>query len=500
MHKRLSPLLRLGIVCSLGGCGTGMDSESESQTAGQTSVGSASDSTTQASASASTSATATSTASGAATEGESVGTSAGSSTSASSESATSAETTTDGTGTTTGGATATTGGDTTTGTSTGDTTGVGTSGSSGGTDSDTGVMPCGMGGGDLEFSYIWISNTGQSTLTKLNTVTMVEEGRYITRPDQAGSPSRTSVNLSGDVVVANRSGGLTKFYARHEDCEESNGIDGLQTSSGANDILPWANEECRAWYTAISTTSNRPVAWTSGVQDPNTCAWVDQKVWTSTTTLGQAGSMKVLRLNGDTGAIEVTVDLPAVSIGSWGAYGGAVDGENNFWLSTHGSATPPSVTRVRYDTLEVNTWPVPQGLAPYGMTVDAEGRAWVAGYAGGVARFTPESESWDVVPGVTGLGLQADGEGRVWVGSYPNQGVTGIDVDSLAVLTMIPIAASVTKGVSIDFYGKVWVVDMASSAYRVDPESKQIDVYSGLTSAYTYSDMTGWGLKNVIPQ
>ncbi|MCB9701984.1 MAG: hypothetical protein H6711_08830 [Myxococcales bacterium] len=403
-------------------------------------------------------------------------------------------------GATTGSSSGSSGGDTTTGTSTGDTTGVGTSGSSGGTDSDTGVMPCGMGGGDLEFSYIWISNTGQSTLTKLNTVTMVEEGRYITRPDQAGSPSRTSVNLSGDVVVANRSGGLTKFYARHEDCEESNGIDGLQTSSGANDILPWANEECRAWYTAISTTSNRPVAWTSGVQDPNTCAWVDQKVWTSTTTLGQAGSMKVLRLNGDTGAIEVTVDLPAVSIGSWGAYGGAVDGENNFWLSTHGSATPPSVTRVRYDTLEVNTWPVPQGLAPYGMTVDAEGRAWVAGYAGGVARFTPESESWDVVPGVTGLGLQADGEGRVWVGSYPNQGVTGIDVDSLAVLTMIPIAASVTKGVSIDFYGKVWVVDMASSAYRVDPESKQIDVYSGLTSAYTYSDMTGWGLKNVIPQ
>lgn len=394
------------------------------------------------------------------------------------------------------------------GTGTTSTTGDASSGSSGpaikldvGFDTDTDNPPCVRGGGDLEFSYIWISNTGESTLTKLNTETLVEEGRYLTRADAAGSPSRTSVNLSGDVVVANRNGGVTKFFARSEDCPEGNGVPGLQSSTGKDDVLAWDQEECRAWHTPMAVTSNRPVAWTSGVQDPVTCVWEDQKVWTSTSILGQAGSMKVLRLDGETGVIEATVDLPAVDLGSWGAYGGAVDGENNFWLTTHGSSNPPTLTRVRHDDLTVQTWPVPQGLSTYGMSVDAKGRPWVAGYAGGVARFTPETETWDTVPQVTGLGLQADGAGRVWVATIPQPGVTGIDVDTLAVLQVIPIQASVTKGVSIDFFGNVWVVSMDTQAYRVDPETLTIDIYAGLNQAYTYSDMTGWGLSNVaVPQ
>ena len=38
---------------------------------------------------------------------------------------------------------------------------------------------------------------------------------------------------------------------------------------------------------------------------------------------------------------------------------------------------------------------------------------------------------------------------------------------------------------------------MANSAYKVDPETHLYDVYAGLNEAYTYSDMTGAGLKNV---
>jgi streptogramin lyase len=133
------------------------------------------------------------------------------------------------------------------------------------------------------------------------------------------------------------------------------------------------------------------------------------------------------------------------------------------------------------------------------MTFDTKGHAWVAGYAGGVARFTPDDESWDVVGSVTGLGMQADGEGRVWVGSYGGMGtgVVAIDVDTLEVLDFIPIQASVTKGVSIDFFGYVWVVDQSNYAFKVDPDALTYEFYDGLNSAYTYSDMTGWGLANV---
>ena len=76
---------------------------------------------------------------------------------------------------------------------------------------DQGVIPdapmfCTEGEGDVEFSYIWVANSTQSTISKINTETLVEEGRYYTKPNLAGSPSRTSVSLTGNVATANRNG------------------------------------------------------------------------------------------------------------------------------------------------------------------------------------------------------------------------------------------------------------------------------------------------------
>ncbi len=71
---------------------------------------------------------------------------------------------------------------------------------------DFGLPSCGGGGGggggDPDFSYIWIANSAQNTISKIDTQTLVELGRYLVRPDGLGNPSRTSVNLSGDVVTA----------------------------------------------------------------------------------------------------------------------------------------------------------------------------------------------------------------------------------------------------------------------------------------------------------
>src|SRR5205085_5715577 len=118
------------------------------------------------------------------------------------------------------------------------------------------------------------------TVSKIDTRTLQEEGRYITRPDGVGNPSRTSVNLSGDVAIANRHGGLVKFYAEESDCVESNGMPGIQTSAGGNNVLGWDVEECRAWYTEFPTTNQRPVAWTPGTVVPGTCDSEGEQVWT----------------------------------------------------------------------------------------------------------------------------------------------------------------------------------------------------------------------------
>lgn len=377
--------------------------------------------------------------------------------------------------------------------------------STGGVKFDLGVVPDGgdkCQGSQLDFSYIWVANSSQGTVSKINTVTMVEEGRYLVRPDGAGNPSRTSVNLSGDVVIANRFGGITKVYARPESCPDTNGVPGIQTSAGKDDILAWGADECVAWYTAMPYDAQRPMAWTSGVFNKDMCRYEEQKVWTTGGNTGVPGSVVALRLNGDDGAIEQTIPIPEMGTPGAGPYGGAVDGDNNFWFHSR-DINPFLLARLDAVTLTYKVYPVPAPVAPYGITVDTKNRVWLAGYTGGTARFDPVTETWQTNLQVTGLGLQEDAKGRMWIAHYPwdVRGIHGLDVETMTELKFINMTAVATesRGISVDFKGFVWMVDQTASAFRVDADAETWDIYTGLTGPYTYSDMTGWGLSNISP-
>jgi hypothetical protein len=352
---------------------------------------------------------------------------------------------------------------------------------------------CGDGsGGNQEFAYIWIANSSQGTMTKLNTETMVEEGRYYMRPDGGGSPSRTTVSLSGNVAISARSsgGGVSKFWANLDDCEESNGMPGIQTSSGANDILAWDMEECRAWHQPFvgkNYNSNRPMAWAPGELNEGTCLYENEKLWTS----GSNGQTEVLLLDGETGDIEETINIAVVGNGY--LYGGAVDGAGNFW----GLQNSSKIIRVDRDDFTVQHWSIPSGPG-YGIAIDAESRVWTCG-GGHASRFDPETETWQSTPGASsGIGgCMTDGEGTLYHSRYPQGVIVAIDTETVTPVGEFVIPAYV-HGISIDFTGKVWGVTFAgSSVYRLDPETALFDTYSGLVGAYTYSDMTGFGLASV---
>lgn len=370
-----------------------------------------------------------------------------------------------------------------------------------GTKFDLSALPdantnCQQGADTQAFGYIWVANSSQGTISKINTATLVEEGRYRVRPDSAGSPSRTSVNLSGDVAVANRYGGITKIHARVEDCQEQNGQNGIQTSSGSNDILAWGTEECIAWHTPMNVTSQRPVAWDQGDFDEGSCQSSNAKVWTATAV---GGVITVSKLNGDDGTIEESTQIIGTAAAGYGPYGGAVDGNKDFWFTHRDGLAPYPLVRVTADTLEYTIWPVPAPVKPYGFTIDPEGRPWIAGYLGGIARFDPSDETWQVNSEVTGVGMMGDGLGVMWIAHYPwsMEGVSALDTETMELLDFIAVPASLGKGVSIDFDGYVWLVDMTNSAFRIDPETHDYELYNGLTGPYTYSDMTGFGLASV---
>jgi hypothetical protein len=353
---------------------------------------------------------------------------------------------------------------------------------------DLGTIPdsppgTGCGGGEtdeVKLSYIWIANSSQGTISKIDTETMVEEGRYQAKPSN-GDPSRTSVNLSGDVAVANRNGGVAKFWADSEDCLEQNGVPGIQTSTGPNDVLAWGQEECLAWYTPMQCSSNRPVAWTRGVWDAATCSYQDAKLWT-------ACDSQVLLLDGETGAVEEIIGLS----GSPFVYGGAADADGNFWGLDTGSSRLLRVDGLDYSLQE---WPLPIDASSYGITVDSLGRPWVCG-GGGASRFNLDTSTWTSTAVGTGWGIggcMTDGDSTLWHSDQAGL-LLGFDIDSLAVVGQIPLPMYV-HGISVDFYGNVWGVSFAgSTAYRADPMSGTVDTYAGLTGAYTYSDMTGHAL------
>lgn len=341
--------------------------------------------------------------------------------------------------------------------------------------------PCGSegGGGDVELSYIWIANSQQGTISKIDTVTMVEEGRYQARP-ASGDPSRTSVNLDGDVAVANRNGGVAKFWASVDDCVDSNGVAGIQTSTGPGDVLAWGQDDCLAWYTPFACSSNRPVAWTRGDWSAATCSHSDAKLWT-------VCDSNVMLLDGETGVVEETIVVP----GSFPfVYGGAADADGNFWGLDTGSG---QIFRVDGADFGLLSFALP-ATSGYGITVDPMGRPWVCG-GGGASRFNLDTSTWDSTGGSGIGGCMTDGVSTLWH-SNPSGTLLGFDIETLAIVDQIQLPEYV-HGVSVDFYGNVWGVSFAgSNAYRADPGTGTIDAYNGLIGAYTYSDMTGFALSS----
>jgi hypothetical protein len=289
---------------------------------------------------------------------------------------------------------------------------------------------------------------------------------------------------------------------------ESNGMPGIQTSTGAGDVLAWDVEECRAWYTQFPTTNQRPVAW-APPEDP---MMVDcerpssQRLWTVGSTTpglvpgtGGAGGVTVWLVDGDDGSILETVDVPTFFGSQLGAYGGAVNRAGDLYFSTQGALTfgNNQLARVSIDALDVTIWMVPPEIAPYGITVDHNGRVWLSSMLGSSAvRFDPETEIWDIVDGsfLSQAGLMEHPSGQMWIGT--NSGAIEVDVDTLALGNVfVPGGGGDVKGISVDGDGYVWAVNQI--AHKFDPASGAVvGTYAGLSSPYTYSDMTGWALEN----
>ncbi len=382
-----------------------------------------------------------------------------------------------------------------------------------GGDTDTGPEPP-IG---IEFSYIWIANSNPGTVSKIDTQTGKEVGRYATGPADQAEPSRTSVNLLGDVAVSNRGseiggfGGVTKIVAREEDCQDRNDNGTIDTSTGSDDVLAWGEDECVVWNLLVPSDvfehGPRPTAWEGAVDEngdpaPNPRLWIGWYAY-------EDNVARIHRLDGKTGQIQDTVDIPWEGL-DFGPYGGAVNRDGDFWVL--GWQAGPLI-RIDGDTLEVERIELPPqpGKLPmlaYGMALDQFGNPWLT--SRGVAmKWDVGTSQWQTISTGNELmrGMMVDRENRAWLAvddTGPSNGcglglIDTVTGDVIAEAIELPGCAT-PVGVSIDVEGFVWVVDQTiDSAFKINPDTFATElIVDGLDDPYTYSDMTGFGLNLVV--
>lgn len=204
--------------------------------------------------------------------------------------------------------------------------------------------------------------------------------------------------------------------------------------------------------------------------------------------------------------ILASTTLPGVD-GGFGVYGGAVDANHDFWGASW--STGPLVHVRRADlSFELIKVPDPKEsfFTVYGFTLDHAGRAWVGGQ-GSLQRYDPATQTWTNVAlpetySSLSRGMQEDAKGHLWVAALA-QGILRVDTDAAKFVELID-GKTLTNlhypaGISVDVDGKVWMVDTdADGAHVLDPDTYAVEFVGGLVGPYTYSDMTGWALKNVV--
>jgi hypothetical protein len=419
-----------------------------------------------------------------------------------------------------------------------------TSGDPTATDESESTGGCGNGGPSIvEFSYIWISNSTQGTVSKIDTQTATEVGRYLVDDyegqsiDTCQGPSRTSVNLDGDVAVLDRGGGLAKIVADPDLCPDVN-LDGdVQTASDAA-YLPWGTDECLAWQIDVPHSGSgcdgpRAVQWTAP-EAIDACTFDDPRVWVAFCN-AENDDVTVWLVNGADGTVEVEIPVENYSCATYGPYGGVVDANNNFWFVDRSAGQ--SLYRVDYGCQPMNpgdcweSFPAPDGEDAYGITIDASGRIWIAGGGNSLYSFDPATSTYSTLqpalddyfanagppdsnPSNTLRGLMSDGSDVLWIASIADGGWSGgenpgvlrvdpntdpIEIDFFGPETLGGIEHA--AGISIDVDGYVWLVDtLGDQAFKMDPvDPGSHEVVGGLQYPYTYSDMTGFALGQIVP-
>lgn len=372
------------------------------------------------------------------------------------------------------------------------------------------------------YPYIWVPNTNQGTVSKIDIQTGLEVGRYRLSPpvqSSIASPSRTAVDLQGNCWVGNRGiGTLVKIgllengvyfdlngNGRIETCFDKDG-NGLITD---DEILPWGEDECVLWEIILipgyegsyrpgtynGTYSNNPIPRALAVDSEN-------RIW-----VGTYGTMRYYQINSADGSVMEIFDL---STFNHNPYGALIDQYGVLWSSSSGGNNLLRLDTINYHIVRINFPHI-----TYGLAIDRDNHLFVSGYSDKkISRMNilTGTIEWTISTGgfLSGYmykGMVVTDDGDLWAADTqegfagaPNNGRLVSRYSNDGVLKAQIYVGSQPSGLAIDNLGKIWVVDNVDEyIHRINPQDNSVELSKRLVGSthYAYSDMTG-SISNTI--
>lgn len=375
------------------------------------------------------------------------------------------------------------------------------------------------------FPILWIANAGEDTVSKIDTETPsmpvpsggCEVARYRTGFGPAGvagafvpfphgafsgpAPSRTTVDLDGNVYVANRHfdgkpAEVVKVLTDGFIDRNGNGVIDTSTDADGNcqigpaEILPLEDSNGNG-FIEDSEIQDERIAWivqvgTAGGIGRSLCIDTAGTIW-----LGLFSTQEYFRLNPADGSILAGPIAANVS-----TYGCLVDSQGRLWSANLGTTLgeldttiPATVATHSHAGLGFN----------YGIAI-GEDKVYLANSSGrSYTEFDPATGTFSTpaTAFVGTLGISVDAAGDIVLGQTtifkfaPNGNVVWSSGN--------PQGSGSTRGVVVDANNDIWVVNLSNN---------NVSKFNGATGAfegalpvgvfpYTYSDATGFAVRNI---
>ncbi|MBT8491558.1 MAG: hypothetical protein KJO07_00750, partial [Deltaproteobacteria bacterium] len=389
----------------------------------------------------------------------------------------------------------------------------------------TGLDPNGdiiLDSAQVETYFLWIANSGEGTVSKIDTRTGQEVARYpsvvksngrlivgdcngaggdkgcdaskVPNWDASGglgnnNPSRTAIDAFGDCWVGNRahSGGVTGEQSTATKFFNNTGVDPENIAAD----IPAAASDCRDFDGDGTITTSRDINGDGkidiGATGANQEFFPDDECVAATVMLGE----QLTASSTAAGARALAIDAGGFNVDFGGpdpnnpgnAWVGMFQ-ESAFYRVTLGFTgnTPVASTARVPETGTITSVTGATDFKPYGAAIDSKGVVWApsrgaddelvafrsdsADFGDLALTFVPEDTNDYVygVPSGNNYGIVIDLEDRIWLGGWTSQHVTRYDPEAAlgSRWTQWPVNDGRVRGMAIDVNGYVWAAISAT--------------------------------------